>query len=88
MSGTAVVLTTFFTFSSFWNKRSTEVIMDFLPVKWKLAKLDRQREPLPNVPSREGFKERDIKSKDRGLLRGIAEYGKSSLGLIGVITEK
>ena len=63
------------------------MIMDFLPVKWKLAKLERHMEPLPNVPSREGFKERDIKSKDRGLLMGIAEYGKRSLGLMGVITE-
>lgn len=60
--------------------------MDFFPVRWKLAKLERHIIPLPKGrPSREGFKDRDIRSTERGRPYGMAEYG-NNLGLIGVIS--
>ena len=69
---------------SFSKSRSTDVVMDFLPVRWKLARLERHMVLLgKGRPSSEGFNDRDMMSTDRGLPKGIAECG-NIFGLIGV----
>lgn len=71
---------------SFSKRRSTDVVIDFLPVRWKLARLERHMVALPSdIPSSDGFNERDMKSTERGRPNGMAEWG-NIFGLMGVMS--